>query len=97
MILQGLRNFRGFVSLYLSSIYLFFLKKVKINLAVLNKAITFAASNRIGSLAQLVQSICLTSRGSGVRTPQLPLKKSTYENFVSAFLFYGNMLGTRKE
>ncbi len=27
----------------------------------------------IGSLAQLVQSICLTSRGSGVRTPQLPL------------------------
>ena len=28
-----------------------------------------------GSLAQLVQSICLTSRGSGVRTPQLPQKK----------------------
>ena len=27
-----------------------------------------------GSLAQLVKSICLTSRGSGVRTPQLPLK-----------------------
>ena len=26
-----------------------------------------------GSLAQLVQSICLTSRGSGVRIPQLPL------------------------
>ncbi len=26
----------------------------------------------IGSLAQLVQSICLTSRGSGVRIPQLP-------------------------
>ena len=25
-----------------------------------------------GSLAQLVQSICLTSRGSGVRIPQLP-------------------------
>ncbi len=27
-----------------------------------------------GSLAQLVQSICLTSRGSGVRIPQLPQK-----------------------
>ena len=26
----------------------------------------------IGSLAQLVQSVCLTSRGSGVRIPQLP-------------------------
>ena len=36
---------------------------------------TFAVqiNNRtFGSLAQLVQSICLTSRGSGVRTPQLP-------------------------
>jgi hypothetical protein len=30
------------------------------------------AKGGIGSLAQLVQSICLTSRGSGVRTPQLP-------------------------
>ena len=29
----------------------------------------------IGSLAQLVQSICLTSRGSGVRIPQLPQTK----------------------
>ncbi len=28
--------------------------------------------SKFGSLAQLVQSICLTSRGSGVRTPQLP-------------------------
>ena len=28
--------------------------------------------SKLGSLAQLVQSICLTSRGSGVRTPQLP-------------------------
>ncbi len=26
----------------------------------------------IGRLAQLVQSVCLTSRGSGVRLPQLP-------------------------
>ncbi len=28
----------------------------------------------IGRLAQLVQSICLTSRGSGVRIPQRPPK-----------------------
>ena len=31
----------------------------------------------IGSIAQLVQSICLTSRGSGVRIPLLPLRKTT--------------------
>ena len=29
----------------------------------------------LGSLAQLVQSVCLTSRGSGVRIPQLPHQK----------------------
>ena len=28
-----------------------------------------------GSLAQLVQSVCLTSRGSGVRLPQLPHRR----------------------
>ena len=34
---------------------------------------TFAlAIQQKGSLAQLVQSVCLTSRGSGVRIPQLP-------------------------
>ena len=31
--------------------------------------------DREGSIAQLVQSICLTSRGSGVRTPLLPRKE----------------------
>ena len=35
----------------------------------------FAVPN--GSLAQLVQSICLTSRGSGVRIPQLPQRNKT--------------------
>lgn len=30
-----------------------------------------------GSLAQLVQSVCLTSRGSGVRIPQLPPNESS--------------------
>ncbi len=39
----------------------------------------------IGSLAQLVQSICLTSRGSGVRIPQLPQKRVVYG---SLFLFF---------
>ena len=34
-------------------------------------------SHFYGSLAQLVQSICLTSRGSGVRIPQLPLQRKT--------------------
>ena len=32
-----------------------------------------ASSENIGRLAQLVQSVCLTSRGSGVRIPQRPL------------------------
>ena len=37
----------------------------------------------IGRLAQLVQSTCLTSRGSGVRTPHLP------QNLGSeSFLFF---------
>ncbi len=31
-----------------------------------------------GSIAQLVQSVCLTSRGSGVRLPLLPPKKRLY-------------------
>jgi hypothetical protein len=38
-----------------------------------------------GSLAQLVQSICLTSRGSGVRTPQLPQKKRVYRESLDPF------------
>ena len=33
--------------------------------------------SQAGSLAQLVQRICLTSRGSGVRIPQLPLRRKT--------------------
>ena len=33
-----------------------------------------STKNEKGSLAQLVQSICLTSRGSAVRSRQLPLK-----------------------
>ena len=39
-----------------------------------------------GSIAQLVESICLTSRGSGVRLPLLPLKKP-YSICCKAFFF----------
>ncbi len=31
-----------------------------------------------GRLAQLVQSVCLTSRGSGVRIPQRPQKRKEH-------------------
>ena len=34
-----------------------------------------------GSLAQLVQSICLTSRGSAVRIRQLPQKRDLLQGF----------------
>ena len=42
-----------------------------------------------GGLAQLVQSICLTSRGSGVRTPQPPHKPLVMSGFfiISKFIF----------
>ena len=42
----------------------------------------------IGSLAQLVQSVCLTSRGSGVRIPQLPQAAKSRSRWLRDF-FYG--------
>ncbi len=53
----------------------FFLKKLPKRLVVIKKISTFASllRNKLGRLAQLVQSVCLTSRGSGVRIPQRPL------------------------
>ena len=42
--------------------------------------------NRNGRLAQLVQSVCLTSRGSGVRIPQRPRKSEARMNY-SCFAF----------
>ncbi len=39
-----------------------------------------------GSIAQLVQSICLTSRGSAVRTRVLPQK--TVQIILNRFCFY---------
>ena len=48
---------------------------------------TTAQSNKKGRLAQLVQSVCLTSRGSGVRIPQRPPIK-TGENKIAFSCFF---------
>ena len=49
-----------------------------------------------GRLAQLVQSIWFTPRGSGVRIPQRPQKWKSYEEVREAFFisyrFYTNFL-----
>ena len=41
-----------------------------------------------GRLAQLVQSVCLTSRGSGVRIPQRPQQEQEETGFVLLLFFY---------
>ena len=43
-----------------------------------------------GRLAQLVQSICLTSRGSGVRIPQRPHLSYRMDFFIRAFSSAGS-------
>lgn len=40
-----------------------------------------------GRLAQLVQSICLTSRGSAVRIRQRPPKNEALHTMMQGFLF----------
>ena len=56
-----------------------FCRKVLKKFADLEKvrifAILFETTGLFGSIAQLVQSVCLTSRGSGVRLPLLPPKR----------------------
>ena len=47
-------------------------KKVLVNKIFVVHLQTQTKHGSLGSLAQLVQSVCLTSRGSGVRLPQLP-------------------------
>jgi hypothetical protein len=42
-----------------------------------------------GRLAQLVQSTCLTSRGSLVRTQYLPPKKKPFRDSERLFCYYG--------
>jgi hypothetical protein len=48
-------------------------------------ALIFALPKTKGSLAQLVQSICLTSRGSAVRTRQLPLNTEGFQAIETLF------------
>ena len=61
-----------------------FSKKLEEKFGAKEKVLTFAVPSEThwfhehGSLAQLVQSVCLTSRGSGVRLPQLPQKTPFY-------------------
>ena len=43
-------------------------------------------ASQIGRLAQLVQSVCLTSRGSGVRIPQRPHSKKRLRRVASFFI-----------
>ena len=42
----------------------------------------------LGSIAQLVQSVCLTSRGSGVRLPLLPQKNEKAFSLSRSFSMY---------
>ena len=42
---------------------------------------------QFGSIAQLVQSVCLTSRGSGVRLPLLPLEENDLIEVILFFLY----------
>ena len=44
----------------------------------------------LGSIAQLVQSVCLTSRGSGVRLPLLPQQKAC-EIYRRFFCIYSDL------
>ena len=59
-----------------------FLKNLEEKFGAKEKVLTFAVPSEThwfhehGSLAQLVQSVCLTSRGSGVRLPQLPPQRT---------------------
>ena len=54
-----------------------FLENFEKKFAPNKKTLTFAPAKKIkGSIAQLVQSICLTSRGPGVRIPLLPHTKN---------------------
>ena len=65
-------------------------KKLKKDLWISKKVVPLHHPNdkgqRFGSLAQLVQSVCLTSRGSGVRLPQLPQEREDDKMSPSLFI-----------
>ena len=58
----------------------------------MSNAVITKKETKKGSIAQLVQSVCLTSRGSGVRLPLLP--PPDRENFVNSAPM-GNMAAAR--
>ena len=68
---------RGLFSVLLFRGVIFFAFFSPEYLHISEKGCTFAPANEksFGRIAQLVQSICLTSRGSGVRIPLRPQKK----------------------
>jgi hypothetical protein len=72
----------------LKNILFFFLKKLAETNLVLHIC-TPKRREKEGSLAQLVQSICLTSRGSGVRIPQLPQELKRFQRELKAFFDFG--------
>lgn len=84
----------------------FFSKKICQSFAEFKNCTTFASAiKQHGRLAQLVQSIWFTPRGSGVRIPQRPQKRSLTKKFVRLFLFltafcltlpYDRMLNRKK-
>ena len=69
----------------------------------MSNAVITKKETKKGSIAQLVQSVCLTSRGSGVRLPLLPPPEEKIfrserpvcrENFVNSAPM-GNMAAAR--
>ena len=64
------------------------------SLAIRKNELSLHSQSRKGSLAQLVQSICLTSRGSAVRIRQLPQSNPKGLLFLFyAYGLYGERLG----
>ena len=66
-------------------------KNAEKNLFVWNFTLPLHSQSKKGSLAQLVQSISLTSRGSAVRIRQLPLSNKSH-SVLSGFLFEWELL-----
>ena len=68
--------------------FIFFKKKIHQSFAEFKNCTTFASAiKQYGRLAQLVQSIWFTPRGSGVRIPQRPQKRFKRTSFFIAPYF----------
>ena len=61
--------------------------KIKISPYICSPVSEIILNGKLGSIAQLVQSVCLTSRGSGVRLPLLPPKEKALQHKCKAFFF----------